>query len=246
MLKKRIIVSIALIGVAAISLGDVSVSGETWKIEGGAPNKITRAGAVTNVFSAADTVDWVAWDSSAVTPSEQKSGGTAFSAFASSQTWTSDDGNRLFMEWTDGDPTLAETSYNALIMDDAGLNTAYTAMTFSVTFDAIAVDEEYKLSLYLTDGRNDSAISYDQGSEFVTASFEDGNDAGDVRVHDVFISGITAETTIDFQITGMRWSTGNTIRLGGMELSVIPEPATAGMFAFMGFGILWVRRQFMI
>jgi len=31
-----------------------------------------------------------------------------------------------------------------------------------------------------------------------------------------------------------------------LQVTVIPEPATLGMVAFLGGGMLWIRRKFMI
>jgi hypothetical protein len=52
---------------------------------------------------------------------------------------------------------------------------------------------------------------------------------------EVTLTGLSGTSAARFKVLSMN-----------MDYAVIPEPATIGMLAFMGGGILWVRRTFMV
>jgi hypothetical protein len=218
---------------------DLIVSGSTLKINDAAPNSASGWG-VTNYFSATETIDWVVWNSSAVTPSERKSGGSSFTGFSSSQSWSSGSGNRIFIAWEDGTVLPAATNFNGLAMADVGVDVPYTAMDFSVDLDAVQEGGYYKLRIYSTDKRNDTSVKYwdaDSGS-YVIADSETDNDAGDLRIYEITISNVTANATLPLQIAGKRTGSGFPVVMGGMELvlvgSLLPPPEEGGYAGWTG------------
>jgi hypothetical protein len=196
---------------------DLMITGSTIKIVDGAPG--SPSGGVTN-FIPAGAVDWGVWDSTSIVPNERKAGGGALSGFSSSHSWAAASGNRIFMAWTDGSPTAADINFSGLAMTDAGQDVAYSAMDFSVGLEALEPGGYYRLTLYMTDKRNNSAFKYwDAGSSsFAAASTETDNDAADLRIHEMIISNVTVSTTLPVQISGKRTGSGFPVVLGGVVL----------------------------
>ena len=229
---------------------DLIVSGSTMKITDGAPGN--ASGGVTNFFSATETVDWVVWNSSSITPSESKNGGSAFTGFSSSQSWSLSTGNRIFTAWEDGTVIPAATNFNGLAMADVGQDVPYTALDFSVDLDAVTTGSYYKLRIYSTDKRGNSSVKYwdTDSSSYVAATLETDNDAADLRIHEIIISNVTANATLPLQIAGERTGSGYPVIMGGMELILVgslapPPPAESeydgwtGLFNLSGTNALF-------
>ena len=113
----------------------------------------------------------------------------------------------------------------------------YTAMEFSVGLDAVTAGSYYKLTLYMSDKKNNSSVKYWDAdtSSYVVATTETDNDADDLRIHEIIISNVTVNTTLPLQIAGERTNSGFPVVLGGMELvlvgSLLPPPEEGGMLA---------------
>ena len=70
----------------------------------------------------------------------------------------------------------------------------------------------------------------------------DGYDVANYAVFGSASSALTADT-VTFTLANIT-NTGSA-SLGGVQIVTIPEPATAGLMAFLGGGLMWARRRFM-
>lgn len=163
---------------------------------------------------------------------------------------------------TDGATTTASVTWNSAgVWGDADANTDATAgvgdaqlargylddgnpgnqvATWTVTGIGYA---NYDVVLYLsTDTNGDTYLPFDVNgtSNSVTASpksqYTSPNWDGS---NTIIISGLTGDLTV----TGLNRDGGNRGSVGGFQIVQVPEPATLGMVALFGGGILFIRRR---
>ncbi len=237
----------SVIASQAALINGIDMTGITYR-------EVDIAGTVNIDITAVGNVDWNLFNSAngLTTPAESKLGGSAFGNYASTIDATnvvSSGSDALMFNWSDGSTvsSSAGTDMDLRIDNFVVASEQQEILSFDLTLAASA--EDYVLRWILTDKRVNTQVNVwdDTAGAWANITIDDENDAGDLRTHEITLADVGSDTTLSFQLTGGRTGAAHNLRsLGGLSLEVIPEPATIGMFAAMGGGLLWFRRRFTI
>lgn len=122
-----------------------------------------------------------------------------------------------------------------------------------ITFDGSSILNVGHSGLVMKNGTYDFSINIDEVADtldytmnMVTGASAGGNFSG----ASVDISGVNlgAERKIALEQYSLQWSTGAVASwlVDDLTIDAVPEPATFGLFALMGGGLVWMRKRFKI
>ncbi len=171
-----------------------------------------------------------------------------------------DDGSASTIGYTATAPN-ARAGFNAVYNQTAlkGGFDSYLASDVSMTITNLNANfaDGYYAIVYVTGFLLNTGASISDGTStyyFQTPNPENATlvqtldtnvgDGYDVATYAVFGSELSALTADSITFTLDTIEGGGT-GFGGVQIVAIPEPATAGLFAVLGGGLLWIRRVFM-
>jgi hypothetical protein len=154
-------------------------------------------------ITAVGNIDWVLMGSNSVDiVSESKLGGTAFDNFATlipaSRMDLSESNRVINFNWTDGDPTVASAGTEMGVKVTSFTNGFEEVVSFDLNLEAST--NEYRLRVYLSDQRLSTRMRIwdETAADWTILSEESDNDALDLRVHKIFITGVESNITLKF------------------------------------------------
>lgn len=155
--------------------------------------------------------------------------------------------NAYLTSWTDGAVTASGTSVQG---DWQAKRTSDTETTSALSFSVDNLDAgQYELTVYGSRYRAATSLTASIGTEdTATAVFGTSTSGG--TTYGVFTINFDIENAgesldVVFNMTASRNSDSN-VAISAVTLASIPEPATLGLIAAFGGGILGVRRRFML
>lgn len=124
----------------------------------------------------------------------------------------------------------------------AGTSSSATA---TLTLSSLSPSTAYKLVFYddgFGGGTRTSNVTDSQGSSLVYDENQGGTDAGSLLI-DTYTTAATGTGSTSFSISFLEQSQNDSTQLYGFTNQVVPEPATLGLMAIGGVGLLLVGRQ---
>ncbi len=222
----RILVAVALLASGLVMtsydamggvVNGITFTGATGKLEGNLASNVdvgSVAGDDMTLYGRGNE-DWALFSGTSITPSQQKSGGTALKNFATTNTLVNS--AKIKFRWDDGDPTASSSGTTLGVKPSVTATTYDEFMTFDVDVES---NRNYRLSAWLTDQRVRTRLRVwdDTASDWVNVSSETGNDKGDLRWHRVTIENIGSSTTINFRVGMEGWGGNSLTAFGAIAL----------------------------
>jgi len=223
---------------------------------------VAQAGIITGSFTTDGAVqtwnltemgegDWAYWDTSANpasgTPTNEKDGGAMIGSMAAdggvSLRGTSSSYTTADFTFTDGAAILSGAADNL-----SGLfnSTLANGKGLSLGIDLPTTDT-YRLYIWTSayNCAGQMTISLDGAADYVHAKANINSKPSWLYTVDVQADNAGDDVTIQYLTTASTGGSPHAL-ISAVGVSVVPEPATFGLFAICGGGILFIRRRMLI
>ncbi|MDF7809458.1 PEP-CTERM sorting domain-containing protein [Pontiellaceae bacterium B12219] len=209
---------------------------------------LAGTGAADVNLTAEGTTDWImlgqGGGAAGIENRDEKSGVNHIGAVTVTGTKDSWAAHPSRFTWTDGAPTATATD----VLGDweakplGGLDATDQALTFSVNDLAVG---DYTMMLYTSSYKASQLLTATIGASSMTATHGFSNDA---TYYSIAFSIDTLGDVLDISFNrndagGDQYSN---VGISAVTIAAVPEPATLGLIAACGGGILFIRRRIML